>query len=70
MSFFEQQVDNLKNQVNFAENVKMGLRQQKDYSSRARQLSASMKWIKPPNQLRKYENDVLSLYNTTTSSNI
>ena len=43
MSFFEQQVDNLKNQVNYAENVKMGLRQQKDYSARARQLSASMK---------------------------
>ena len=39
MNFFEKQVSDLKHQVEHADNVKIGLRQHKQYKQKARQLS-------------------------------
>ena len=48
MGFFEKQVSDLKHQVDHAENVKIGLRQHKQYRKKARQLS-----VAHPSQLNK-----------------
>ena len=47
MNFFEKQVSDLKHQVDHAENVKIGLRQHKQYQKKARQLS-----VAHPSQLK------------------